>query len=486
MATQALTSKQNGALFIQPDGPNTEVIYMGCYHVDDVQENKGDITPIYCIENGDFVMAGSTEAPPEVISLTVNTLSGVSLESLETITCPVVLYMTLRTTGDADVFGNWRRAAILDVRKITSRTLQGWVRRNEDVEMVTAFGLSAGFPIIDAVRLQAYRQTITGTTALNGIHFCSGVRCADGENAARGLCEEGFITTDAGAGVTADVLFTSNGAAWTAGSADPFAADEHILAGDCFALDADTTRHLVARGVTDGSNPAEIGYSDDGGATWTLVNVGSVNGQFVPGRGGLFALNRSNLYLGTDDGYIYKSTNGGETWTAVESGVIHTGAYNAIHFKDRLVGMAAGDAGVVALTVDGGQSWSVVTAPSADNITGLFFNGLFWWVTTDGGELYYSGNNGTTWTQRSGFTGSGTGVLTWVDWLNKFEGMATHTIAGAGYLLHTIDGGYTWERVTVPTNTGFNMVKMCSASLAYVVGEVSGGTGFVAKVLPKA
>lgn len=530
----ALTSRANGALFVQPSGPNTEPLYLGCYDVDDLEEERGGVSPLYSFNaDGVYTLEGVIQSPPDLVNLGLSTLSGLELEVLEQLCGAAALYLTVRTGGDADTFENWRRAIILDLRKVTSRTLRGWIRRSETAEMVSSFGVTAAFPIARAVRLQGYRQTTTETAAINGIAFCS-PRCTDGAVMSPvATCHDGFFVCDVsiagGSGINthmrrraalnmgmpvqmalpvidgsidagdrgmllwsystqfapgsgfANVHVTDDGRTWAAAPTLPFGVGEDIIASCCFTAGVSSPRKMIASGTATG-NPVRVAYTHDDGITWTTVSVGSVAGQHVPGRGGLFALNHAAVYLGTDDGYVYRSEDGGATWTAVLSGTLTSSAYYALHFRDRDTGMAVGAGGVVSVTSDSGVTWSAASSPSGDDLVSVHHNGVFWWVATAGGELYYSQDTGGTWTQRDGFAGSGSGVVTWVDWLDRFRGMATHTIAGAGYLLYTIDGGYTWDRVPIPTNAGLNMVKMCNATTAYIVGEPQGGTGFVAQV----
>jgi photosystem II stability/assembly factor-like uncharacterized protein len=302
---------------------------------------------------------------------------------------------------------------------------------------------------------------------------------------AQSACQTGFAVADAASAATPNVLYTSNGASWAATATDPFATDEHAVAVECFPVGRDDIRVIVARGSTDADDPAEIAYSDDNGATWTAVNVGAVDGQFAPTRHSLAALDSKNVYLGADDGYIYKSEDGGLTWTAVESGAIHTAEWNAIHVVDEDVVWAGGAANVIVRSVDGGDSWSELTGPSAQSaaaVVAIFaFDRNRAWVGYNDGDLYYTVDGGVTWSARS-FSGSGTGQVRDITFLDDAFGVLVHNNASpVGTAFVTKDGGFTWESVTTPTNAGVNVAAICDERSFYIAGEPQGGTGYIAK-----
>ena len=37
-----------GAVWVQPSGPNTKPMYLGCHEVGEVSEGQGDVTLLYC------------------------------------------------------------------------------------------------------------------------------------------------------------------------------------------------------------------------------------------------------------------------------------------------------------------------------------------------------------------------------------------------------------------------------------------------------
>lgn len=467
-------AKDNGALFIQPDGPNTPVHYLGCVNLEDVSVPKGGITLLQCFEDGEFVTKTFFEEAPGPITTTIGEWIGKRASVLETVRPPFGLYAQLRSSGKAGLLGNYDRGFTLNVAKITDQTVTGIARRNEDVAAEQTFAVAALPPLMAYQVNKGYRVSVTETEAINAI--------VAGDDD----CEELLAVADAGYGAAANVIRRASETAQFAATTDPFTTAENIAAIIRVEIDADTTRYIVARGTTDVGNPAEIAYTDNNGTTWTTVNVGAQNGAIFIGPHSLYAIDKSHIWGVTDDGYIYFSDDGGESWTAQESGVIHSNAYNAVYFADELTGMAVGESDIVAITSDGGLTWSAATAPG--NTAGLDVvtnNGAFWWVGDDSGSLWYSDDHGSTWTERAGWTGSGSGVVTTVAFMDEYRGFLVRTSGGSSTVLYTFTGGAEWFTVPVPTNSGINHLIICGERLAYAVGEAQGTTGFVLKIQPE-
>jgi photosystem II stability/assembly factor-like uncharacterized protein len=265
----------------------------------------------------------------------------------------------------------------------------------------------------------------------------------------------------------------------------------------CFDVGRSTTRWVVARGTTDVANPAEIAYSDDSGATWTQVNVGSVNGQFANDSGALFELDQYHIWLVTNGGYIYFSDDGAITWTAQSSGTATTQTLRFVHFADEMNGIAGGNSNALLRTNDGGITWAVVTAPTLKagvNInTGNMRDQNNIWLgyasaTSSAGNLWYTrdvASSSPTWSQRA-HSKSSSGSIDDIDFVDDYQAIIVHNNSGGtlGTALNTVNGGYSWQEITgsASNNAGLNAVDFVSPTLAYIVGEPQGGTAVIYKV----
>ena len=98
-----LTSK-SGALWVQPDGPNTEVIYLGCHGADEIVEAMGGLDLLRCFkrDGSGWNVTGQTVTPPDPVTVTLNTRLRNVRSYLQKLDCPFTLYALQRDCGVAD------------------------------------------------------------------------------------------------------------------------------------------------------------------------------------------------------------------------------------------------------------------------------------------------------------------------------------------------------------------------------------------------
>jgi len=168
-----------------------------------------------------------------------------------------------------------------------------------------------------------------------------------------------------------------------------------------------------------------------------------------------------------------------------EAGIVNSGPWNSIDFADADVGWAAGNLNEIARTIDGGVGWSPLVGPvsqaaaHATTIHAVDRNRA--WVGYNNGRLFFTNDAGATWAER-GFSGSGVGSVADIDFVDEYMGVLVRNAAPTvGNVLTTIDGGYTWEPMATPTNGGLTVAYMCDYLSFYVAGNVSGGTGYLAR-----
>lgn len=485
------------AVFAQPDGPGTLPIYLGCHDLDDIEKDEGDITLIRCPDPqraNRWVVTGSFRGEPGPATTTITAsvtrskdiLAGIALKG-----CGVPIYVAQAGCGKRNLFTNWESQIFaLYPSIITSRGLTnvGKKDQGDQGESMRPFGISAD-ELYEFYKPTLGRQAVTETTAIRDIVFCNDAQCAGDCGQAKDACEDGAFVTEAVSGSPSgkgDVWFKSGGGAWTVGAADPFATSEDIASIVCIQVDSETTRYIVARGTTDAAAPAEVAYTDNGGATWTLASVGTTNGQFALGPDSLMALDFNHIWLVTSTGGIYFSDDGGASWVSQGSGVV--GNLWAIDMVNESTGYVVGASDVVLKTTNGSDgtnaTWTATTATGGGDINQTVdaLSRDMVWVGTSGGDAWRSDDGGDSWGLRA-FAGSGAGSVVDIEFENDLNGWLIHnTAAPVGTLLRTVNGGYNWETVSGGgTNLGFTSIFVCDVDTAFVGGEVQGGTAYLGR-----
>ena len=245
----------------------------------------------------------------------------------------------------------------------------------------------------------------------------------------------------------------------------PNGSNKMCLAGDKIIL-------LDSKGVQ---------VTKDFGTTWTQIKLPST------GKDMFFLSEKIGVIIGSDlISYITK--DGGETWTKF----VHGGGegFNDIYAKNDKECFITGKTGRMFHTKDGGETWtwqdfnitglSNMTFPSQD--TGYVISNDILLMTTDGGNTWIQKTNkhgGTIMdfvTPQIGFVGFIPNVAylakttdegdTWIVWTNKayrenvkpysfdFRNESDGLVTGNGnLLLHTVDGGQSWEiKESIPNN----------------------------------
>lgn len=473
-----------GAIWLQPDGPNTEPKYLGCHSLMGIDVPKGDVTLYYCPDPAApnrWKVDGSSQTAPGTVTFDIEMKIGKTADWLEKIKCPVPTYVLMNTCGRKDNFA-FERAYALPKTYITTEAIANLSARTPDSqdEVLGTFSM-ASEDLYKAFEMVGVRKSTTEANALNDIASCSGEECAGDCGNGSDFCDILVIACDAGAGVTANVLRSiDHGASFAAVAADPFAINENIMSLECFQVNNTITRILAARAL-DAADNMEVAYSDNDGAVWSLVDIATPNNVGALSGGSLFVLDTNHIWIVLGLGYIAFSGDGGASFTVQDAGVTTVQPLYAVNFADVNVGFAVGSADAVLRTIDGGDTWALVTGTGgAGTLRSVFCLDQYRaWVGDAAGKLYYTGDGGLTWTQRR-FAGDSAGVVTDIKFINELFGFIVGTSA-SDQVLRTIDGGYTWQNVTTPANSGINSLQLCGQNEFFGVGEAHALTGFIVK-----
>jgi len=482
-----LLKTKGASVFVQPDGANGDLEYVGCMDVSSFDLPGTNTTTIRCINDfgTGWDTLGERVEPPGMATASLGSVQFDEANILDKLGgCGASLYINLAACGKRGVWGTYDRSWVLPNFLRTGRSFAGLAARETDSEIVGTYNLQSSYGFI-ANKIVFGRKTTTEAGALNDVWGNPGYTCIGDCGSKTNAGQYLVAPADSVGGATANIqLSTDGGATWAAAAADPFAAASNAMSGTIF--DVGTTRRiLVSMEGTGGAVQGMVAYSDDWGVSWTTVNIGgAAAGHGATRGGGLFALDMNHIWLAGAAGYIYFSEDGGASWVVQDAGLVTAGDYTQVHFVDKSNGMAVAAAGAVAITHNGGETWTaggVVGAFVLNCVSVIDANRA--WVGSAGGNIYYTGDGGTTWTIRTGWVGAGVGAVTDIHFVNDHVGwMLSNTAAPIGTLFRTINGGRNWEAITTPDNDGLNALQAIDENTCYVAGEVvNAGTAFIGK-----
>lgn len=482
------------SVWAQPDGPSTTCYLLGCYAVPDVTEPMTGVEQVLChdaVHPERFVRKSTRATPADMPTTSFEGLMEKTQDWMERVAekdCKIGIFLTFTECPPKNFITAFDRVTVLEWAKLTQRTDGPNAGRDASEDTLMTFEAT-----MDQVR-RIYSATMTRRTTvedqiLNDVLACGLDVCANGCGPATDKCDVLYALAQAAGGLTANVLRSADaGATWAATAADPFAADEDIAAGVCFPIGRSTNRLVVARGTTDAGNPAEIAYSDDAGATWTAVNVGSTNGEYALTGKSMFALNYYSIWLVTDLGNVYHSADGAVTWTDQNSPV--TDDLRAVHFANANVGIACGGStgasNVLIYTLDGGVHWNEVVIAGTDMFTCcICFHESKWWLGDEAGVVIQTLDAGANWRNitlatPSGQTAAGevSDMQAWSEFVIWVSTCVTKTgPTYYGSVQRTFNGGADWEYWTTPAATataaGLQALQVCGPNQAFAVGGVA-------------
>ena len=397
-----------------------------------------------------------------------------------------------------------------------------WVETNGNVGSATCFavsgvnvfaGTSEGGVFLSTDRGTSWTQVKSGLTSLNVQSLA-----VNGTNLFAGTADNGvFRSTDngkswtqtnltiarvtalvlsgsnlfAGAGWASIYLSTDNGASWTVDTSGIGYAFVAVLGASGTNIFAGTGGHSGGKGgmflsASNGTGWTSIGLtnhwvtaltvfgpnlfvgtadsgvfrSTDSGTSWTAASTGLTNTDIRA-----VAVSGTNLFAGTYGGGVFLSTNNGSSWTEANSGLITKDVYSlCVSGTNLLAGTGCG----VFMSTDNGSSWSFVHDlggscggyVSALSVRGAeLFAGAFW----GGGRstspffecLFHSTDNGDSWVPQMSHDVKAIVVLGSDVFVGGEEGVFRSTTSGTSWT--AADTGLTSTRIQALAASGTNL-----------------------------
>lgn len=221
----------------------------------------------------------------------------------------------------------------------------------------------------------------------------------------------------------------------------------------------------------------------DGGRTWSsqVLSEGvdqSINTVFFPTKSVGYAAGK----------IIYKTTNEGESWDSVHAitEVPSAKEFRSMFFKDDLNGYVVGDG--IRFTSDGGTTWNIQTfhpsLPVSCNTAHFVGDGIGFiggWTGTSGGMFGIVAKTvdwGKTWVRSLAMEDISEAfrikAIKLITPLNAWI-VGSRESSGTPYsesrIIHTTDGGTTWEPINVVFTRTLNTIASAGSQILYVGDE---------------
>lgn len=206
------------------------------------------------------------------------------------------------------------------------------------------------------------------------------------------------------------------------------------------------------------SSDNTILFTNDGGNTWISKADPAYNSIDLSG---VFAVDANNIWIcgGINDGFILHSTDGGNSWISEGDTTLLEGhTLISISAANQNNAWAVGHGSVALCTSDAGVTWEnkSPTPGQMVDVNGVcVLNENIIWIVMDYGNIYLTEDGGQSWTKQESNSG-GYYMLricaidkntAWIAGFSQFPPLK-------GIILHTTDGGQTWNEQNYGLDNG--------------------------------
>lgn len=153
----------------------------------------------------------------------------------------------------------------------------------------------------------------------------------------------------------------------------------------------------------------------------------------------------------------------------------------SVYFISASRGFVGGDAGYLAMTSDGGKTWTKQSLTTAENVNEIYFRNDENGYLLAGSRIYITKDGGNTWREnivinRNDFKNLNPEFLS-IRFSDKKRGWIVGSLTNKNeevvdsLVLETLDSGETWTRVIVPAKQELYHVDFSGESKGWIVGD---------------
>lgn len=461
--------------------PDHTPSYKSCLRMMAVSQGFGDIERIECPDPynyGKFIekaqIRGATERPTTSLEGRYPQDMLSDLLKLARQGCAFDVQLHTGACQDPSAFNEYDKVLILEGAYLTNYATEdlGALASGDNAVINETSDISASDAYEVVPLAVANRTPVLVVNEVLDVVLCDNVSCGDCETESSGCNKIYAITTYAsGSPATlADFVYSiDGGTTWYVHDLDTLTS-ENPSAIECLG-DYVVVVSNAANSISYALKSEMDGITDP---TWTEVTTGFVTG----GEPNDIWSTGSYAFIVGDNGYVYGTSDATTGVEVLDAGAVDPDNLRCVHGLSESFAVAGGDNGSILFAADG-ITWTA--SPSSPVGVGVTVNSIWakseteWWVGCSNGRLYYTLNQGVTWTEKA-FSGSGAGVVYDIVFSTNSVGYLSHSSATPkGRILRTIDGGQSWKLVpektgTMPANDRINAIAYCNADANFFAG----------------
>lgn len=437
--------------------PDHEPDYKSCLVSGPVEQGFGDIERIECPSPDAYGQYDEVGQVQGGIERATHSLSGryaadvaSALLAIARRRCTSDVQVHFGACTDPRLFNTFKKAVIVEDARIISYSTDdlGALGSDDNAAVNESVDISAAefYEVLPLSYTERGADVVVNPVV--DVVICSAVACGDCEDEDAG-CDIIYAVTRAtpgSPGTAPDLLYSTD-------SGVTVAADD--ISTLISTQDADAVACLGDYVLVVSNDEAYLHYKlkslvNAGTAgSWNQITTGFVGSNYprdMWSTGGY-------VFIVGENGYVYGTSDATAGVTVLDAGAATTENLTAVHAISNQFAVAVGENASIVYT-ENRTNWQAITGPTgvADNFLCVWVkNENQWWIGTDAGEVYYTLDKGTNWTEKA-IPVTATAVYDLAFSTSSVAYMAVVIAGPAGRILRSYDGGYSW--VTMPESVG--------------------------------
>lgn len=474
--------------FIQTeDNPSASLDFYGCLQIDGLSQDQGETTPIYCpstTERNRWDIVDEFEAAPALptwdFTQQADRYSRDAWWTIKETGCRFNAFVTIASCGRPDDPDVWDSAYLLTHNKMTTFTPPATMNPLEGdgnaVAQLTGSNTARDMERILQLLFEEQADTTVVAEVVDGTYY-DAIQCGACGEQSDGCRKEYWLTAanSGSPGLSSQIVYSEdNEATWATD-------DINTLGGLSGSRMTIVRNYVVVVSVASGSHHYKLISNLGTAGGWT-----EVAGGYATGPRCIYSKSSTQTFVGGQGGYIYLMSNPTQAVTTLTDGSVTTQHVLDID-GDRSTVVGVCESNAILYSQNSGETFTLVTGPEVgQNLTTIWVrDNNMWIVGTGNGNLYYTLNSGTTWTQI--VIDSDIAVINDIKFAeNGVVGYLAAQTLTAGRVYRTVDVGNSWHRIApyiagLPANERINVVAPCHSNRVGAGGRQSvGGDGLIA------